>query len=251
MRRAIALACSYAQERRAFGKRLSDLPLHIDTLASLEAETRAAFLLAFELVELIGCQEAGEISSEQKALLRLLTPIAKLLTAKQAVAVVSEAIESFGGAGYIEDTGFPMLLRDTQVLPIWEGTTNVLSLDAVLRGDPAAGIAALSARVGSSRDALRHAELRSLSEVATSAIAKAQTWLSEARDSALLQASARRLAMTLGRSFELALLLEHAQWQLDTANDRSGIAAAKRFARTPIDQLCESLHEEASLLVGL
>ena len=63
--------------------------------------------------------------------MRLLTPIAKLLTAKQAVAVVSECIEAFGGAGYVEDTGLPALLRDAQVLPIWEGTTNVLALDAL------------------------------------------------------------------------------------------------------------------------
>lgn len=62
-----------------------------------------------------------------------MTPIAKLLTAKQAVAVVSECIEAFGGAGYVEDTGLPVLLRDTQVLPIWEGATNVLALDALLR----------------------------------------------------------------------------------------------------------------------
>lgn len=249
MRRAIALARSYAQERRAFGKRLAELPLHVDTLAALEAETRAAFLLAFELVELIGFQESGEISSEQKALLRLLTPVAKLLTAKQAVAVVSEAIESFGGAGYIEDTGIPMLLRDTQVLPIWEGTTNVLSLDAVLRGDPSAGIAALAARVRNSAETLKDAELRSLSERAIATVARAQSWLSEARDPISLQASARRIAMTLGRSFELALLLEHAQWQLDTANDRSGIAAAKRFARMPFDLLSDVSVEEADLLV--
>ena len=114
---------------------LSELPLHVDTLAGLEAETRGAFLLAFELVELMGRQEAGELSDEQRALLRLMTPIAKLLTAKQAVAVVSECIEAFGGAGYVEDTGLPALLRDTQVLPIWEGTTNVLALDALLRGE--------------------------------------------------------------------------------------------------------------------
>lgn len=249
MRRALALARSYAQERRAFGKRLAELPLHVDTLATLEAEARAAFLLAFELVELIGLQEAGESTSEQKALLRLVTPVAKLLTAKQAVAVVSEAIESFGGAGYIEDTGIPMLLRDTQVLPIWEGTTNVLSLDAVLRGDPLAGIAALGERVKRVRETLEHAELRSLGDVAISAIAKARAWLSEARDPAVVQASARRLAMTLGRSFQLALLVEHAQWQLDTAKDRSGIVAAKRFARTPIDQMYDGAEEEVSLLL--
>lgn len=248
MRRAIALARAYAEERRAFGKRLAELPLHVDTLATLEAETRAAFLLAFELVELIGSQEAGEISSEQKALLRLLTPIAKLLTAKQAVAVVSEAIESFGGAGYIEDTGVPMLLRDTQVLPIWEGTTNVLSLDAVLRGDPLAGLTALTARVRTAVHAASASELRTLGEHAVAALEQVRGSLSEPREPAALQAAARRVAMTLGRTFELALLIEHAQWQLDTSNDRSGIAAARRFARTPISQLFDSEDEEARLL---
>ncbi|HET9448569.1 MAG TPA: acyl-CoA dehydrogenase family protein, partial [Steroidobacteraceae bacterium] len=147
MRRALALARSYAEQRRAFGSMLNQLPLHVDTLAGLEAETRGAFLLAFELVELMGRQEAGELSDGQRALMRLLTPIAKLLTAKQAVAVVSECIEAFGGAGYVEDTGLPALLRDTQVLPIWEGTTNVLALDALLRGELTAALPAVHARI--------------------------------------------------------------------------------------------------------
>ncbi|HWK52337.1 MAG TPA: acyl-CoA dehydrogenase family protein, partial [Steroidobacter sp.] len=54
MRRALALARAYASQRRAFGAKLDELPLHVDTLAGLEAETRGAFLLAFELVELMG-----------------------------------------------------------------------------------------------------------------------------------------------------------------------------------------------------
>lgn len=77
-------------------------------------------------------------------LLRLLTPVVKLYTGKQvclvhfvivtcgldvpesnlyhpclvlfqAMAVVSEGLESFGGQGYIEDTGLPGILRDAQV----------------------------------------------------------------------------------------------------------------------------------------
>jgi acyl-CoA dehydrogenase len=249
MRRALALARSYAQERRAFGKPLAELPLHVETLADLETETRVAFLLAFELVELIGRQESGEIDAEQKSLLRLLTPIAKLLTAKQAVAVVSEAIEAFGGAGYVEDTGLPMLLRDTQVLPIWEGTTNVLSLDAMLRGDPAAGVEALAHRVSDCVRSAQEAQLVTAGKIATAAIAKAQAWLKQPRDGAAMQASARRLAMTLGRALQLALLIEHAQWQLDKQSDRSGIAAAVRFSLGPVDQLRDDSALEAQLLL--
>ena len=50
-----------------------------------------------------------------RLLLRLLTPVAKLYTAKVAVSVTSEGLECFGGQGYIEDTGIPAMLRDAQV----------------------------------------------------------------------------------------------------------------------------------------
>jgi alkylation response protein AidB-like acyl-CoA dehydrogenase len=45
----------------------------------------------------------------------------KLYTAKQAIAIASEGIECLGGTGYMEDTGVPALLRDSQVTSIWEG----------------------------------------------------------------------------------------------------------------------------------
>lgn len=250
MRRAVALARSYATQRRAFGAALSDLPLHVDTLAGMEAETRAAFLLAFELVELLGAQEANAIDDGQRALLRLLTPIAKALTAKQAVAVVSEAIEAFGGAGYIEDTGLPTLLRDTQVLPIWEGTTNVLALDALLRGDLAAGLAALTRRIDACNAGVRDQRLAALGQTAVAAIAHVRQWLTAHGEAAQLQAGARRVAMTLGRALQLALLIEHAQWSLEASNDNSGVAAAVRFAATPIDLLADILPADSSALFG-
>jgi hypothetical protein len=40
-------------------------------------------------------------------------------------------MELIGGNGYIEECPLPRLLRDAQVLPIWEGTTNILVLDAL------------------------------------------------------------------------------------------------------------------------
>lgn len=55
----------------------------------------------------------------------------KLFAGKLCVPAISEGIECFGGQGYIEDTGLPTLLRDAQVTPIWEGTTNVLAMDVL------------------------------------------------------------------------------------------------------------------------
>src|SRR5262245_3516810 len=131
MRRSIALAVDYSYKRVAFGNLLSNKPLHVDTLEGMQAEAEGAFHLAFFVAEMTGRLETNEITDDQVSLLRLLTPLMKLTTAKQAVAVASEALEAFGGAGYVEDTGLPVLLRDAQVLPIWEGTTNVLALDAL------------------------------------------------------------------------------------------------------------------------
>jgi len=50
-------------------------------------------------------------TTESSGRRRLVTPLAKLTTGKQAVAATSEAVEGFGGAGYVEDTGLPRLLE--------------------------------------------------------------------------------------------------------------------------------------------
>lgn len=129
MRRGLDLAWSYAKKRKAFGAYLIDHALHKKTLQDLEVEFEKCFKLTFFVVELLGKEECAVATDEEKKLLRSLTPLVKLYTAKKSLAVSSEVIESFGGAGYIEDTGLPYLLRDAQVYSIWEGTTNVLALD--------------------------------------------------------------------------------------------------------------------------
>ena len=62
-------------------------------------------------------------------LLRILTPVLKLFTAKECLSVISEGLECFGAMGYMEDSHIPKIYRDAKVTPIWEGTTNTLSLD--------------------------------------------------------------------------------------------------------------------------
>ena len=250
MRRGLALARSYAGRREAFGAPLATQPLHADTLAALEAETWGAFLMTFLLVELAGRAESGEIDEQQRALLRLVTPLTKLVTGKQAVAVLSEVIEGFGGAGYIEDTGLPQLLRDAQVLPIWEGTTNVLSLDALLRSDLHAGLGALLGRASGCLRALSEPRLVAVGRQAVGALERAALWLESGQDREVLQAGARRLALTLARALQLTLLAEHAQWLLDHGGDRRGYAAALRFSRLPVDLMHEVDPELDRLLLS-
>lgn len=253
MRRALMLAKDYARRRVAFGAPLSDKALHVDTLAGLEAETEGALLIAFRAVELLGKEECGELSEHEAALHRLLTPIVKLVTGKQAVVVASECLEAFGGAGYIEDTGLPRLLRDAQVLPIWEGTTNVLSLD-LLR---------VLAKGGTIEPLLREvracvegadAPLRQPAEAAVRAADHAAAWLArtlEAGGPAAVEAGARRLALTLGRSYELALLVREATRSKRSGDDAKPAAAARRFWRNGVDLVLDEAMDADAKTLGV
>ena len=234
MRRGLALARDYARKRVAFGAPLADKPLHADTLAGLQAEFEAGFHLAFYAVELLGRDEADGLDAAGRELLRLLTPVAKLTTARQSVMVLSEIVESFGGAGYVEDTGIPSLLRDAQVFSIWEGTTNVLSLDALRALQSGNALPALQIEIETLASSIRDVRLLETSKTAQAALHHAQQWIAQAQGEAL-EAGARRFALTLGRAFALLLLARHAQWSLDHEKDDRPLLAAMRFARSGVD----------------
>jgi len=241
MRRGLALARDYAKKRIAFGAPLADKPLHADTLGALQAEFEGAFLLTFRVVELVGKDEAGEITEREASLLRMLTPITKLTTGKQAVAVTSEVLEAFGGAGYVEDTGLPRLLRDAQVLPIWEGTTNVLSLDLLRVLARGGSISVIGEEVHACTEGATDGALRRCAEAARRAVAHAHAWAESARESGpiALEAGARRLAMTLGRALELAYLVEHAVWAKATSGDERPALSARFLARSGVDSILD------------
>jgi alkylation response protein AidB-like acyl-CoA dehydrogenase len=214
MRRALALAKDFAARRRAFGRPLLEQPLHAETLAALQVEWEGCFHLAFHLGLLLGRQEAGPAGRGEAAILRLLTPAAKLYTGKQAVAAVCEAAEAFGGAGYVEDTGIPTLVRDTMALPVWEGTTNVLSLDVLRAMDRDAAFPPLYEDVRSRLDGVRADGL----EEGVRRVRRAMDHLREAEsridsgDAAHAEAQARAFAFGLARAYAGSLLLEHASW---------------------------------------
>lgn len=215
MRRMIALARDYARRRTAFGKLLSEQPLHLETLAEVQVEYEGALALVLYVVSLMGREECGEATPEESAVLRILTPIAKLYTAKQGVAVISELLESFGGAGYVEDTGLPVMLRDAQVLSIWEGTTNVLSLD-VLRSMAKEGtlpplLAHLRQMLARSSHMAAEGERMRL-EAALDRIEMFAVQ-SMASDDAFAQSAARGFAYALARTTIGVLLHDLAQWQ--------------------------------------
>ncbi len=251
MRHALALAKDYAKRRVAFGAPLAHKPLHVDTLAGLEAEFEGAFLLTFRTIELLGREENGTLTESDASLLRALTPTVKLVTAKQAVALASEALEAFGGAGYVEDTGLPRLLRDAQVLPIWEGTTNVLSLDLVRVLSKGNGLRGIEEEVRACV-ADCPTSLRAPAEMAVRAVEHAEAWLRSAvrEGPNALEAGARRLALTVGRALELGLLVREATRSTPHGDDAKPAAAARRFARAGVDLVVdEPLESDARVLL--
>jgi hypothetical protein len=200
----------------------------------MQAEFEAAFALAFEVAHLLGRVEQQDATAGEAALLRLLTPLAKLWTGKLAIQLCSEALECFGGAGYIEDTGLPQLLRDAQVYAIWEGTTNVLSLDS------------LRALNGQAPQALREAVGHWLADgddmhaasVIQCTLDAATRWLEThgaQRDA--LEAGARGLALTLARCAAAALLARQAAWAKRQRGDLRPGAALRRFVSHGLDRL--------------
>lgn len=249
MGRGLALARDYARRRRAFGALLAEKPLHVDTLAALSAEYEAACLLTFHETLLLGRAETNVASDEERAVLSVLQPVVKLLTGKMAVSAASEVLESFGGAGYVEDTGLPALLRDAQVLPIWEGTTNVLSLETLRALSRERAFDAVMRSVRAHAASAQTAPLVELGATAVDCADRALAWAikTSAENRPELEAGARRFALTLGRSFALALMVEQAQWELTRYSDRRATLAASRFAAHGIEMRATPAFDSADL----
>ena len=139
MRVGVAQAIHHCSERSAFGTLLVDQPLMRNVLADLAVESEAATVAALRLArtfdEAHGDGEAGEVAPAGRAqeLRRLATPVLKYWTCKRAPAHAAEALECFGGNGYVEESGMPRLYRESPLNSIWEGSGNVQALD-VLRG---------------------------------------------------------------------------------------------------------------------
>src|SRR5690625_2033905 len=97
--------------------------------AKQEVELQALFEV-IELMDRVMSAEA-DASKQDEILFRLHVAIMKKETAEQAIHFSHEAIEMHGGNGYIEDFVTPRLLRDAQVLTVWEGTANILGLEVL------------------------------------------------------------------------------------------------------------------------
>ena len=153
MRRAHHDAMTVAQNRVVFGQRIIDLPLARRQLMKIMLATEQALSMSFVTADALDRAEAG--SQDAAALLRILTPTLKFRATRDARKVCGDALEMRGGIGYIEEFATARLLRDAHLGSIWEGTGNIVAIDALKRavgrhGAEAALAADLHARLDDS-----------------------------------------------------------------------------------------------------
>src|SRR3954452_1626795 len=131
MRRAWHDAMTVARNRVVFGQRIIDLPLARRQLMKIMLATEQALSMSFLTAGALDRAEAG--SQDAAALLRILTPTLKFRATRDARKVCGDAMEMRGGIGYIEEFATARLLRDAHLGSIWEGTGNIVALDALKR----------------------------------------------------------------------------------------------------------------------
>ena len=224
--RGLAWARAYAAVRTVAGRPLGSLPAHRATLADLAVDYAATLALVLKCCELTGRAEHGVATEDELRMLRGLTPVTKLATARWAVAGTAEAMECLGGVGYCEDSGLPALVRNTHVMPIWEGTTNVLALD-LRRAIARSG--ALEALLDGVVEGL--AGLRDDPAVAApvSETLRAAAAIRAASDRG--EESARDVAMAVGRTIACAELCRQGAWAARRGSGRTAAAASRLAAR--------------------
>ena len=199
MRRALVEAIHHTTHRHAFGGPLRDKPAMRNVLADLAIESEAATALAFRLAAAVDASVVDGGNEHEDALRRIGLPLAKFWVCKRTPMAAVEALECLGGNGYVEESGMPLLFRESPLNSIWEGSGNVNALD-VLRalGREPAVLDAWLTEVGAVRG-----EDRRLDAAITDV-------LDSLADIATAEAGARRLAAKMAVCLQAALLLRYA-----------------------------------------
>jgi putative acyl-CoA dehydrogenase len=195
MRRALAEASWHVGHRSAFGGLLADKPLMQNVVADLAIESEAATALGMRLAAAVDNLH----DPHEAALRRIALPLAKYWVCKRTPMMVAEALECLGGNGYVEESGMPLLFRESPLNSIWEGSGNVNALDVLraLSREPEV-LEAWIVEVGRARGADPRLD-RAIDGV-----------LESLADTSGLEVGARRLAGQMAACLQGALLVQYA-----------------------------------------
>jgi len=120
-----------------------DVQRMLATMKSITEAARALTYTACAEVDMAAGDLPTEMLARHNRRLGLLTPIVKGWCTETAQEVTSLSLQCHGGMGYIEETGIAQIFRDARILPIYEGTNGIQSMDLVGRkitGDGGLGI---------------------------------------------------------------------------------------------------------------
>src|SRR4029078_4398254 len=127
MRKALAEASWHVAHRSAFGGLLAAKPLMQNVISDLAVESEAATALAIRLAAAVD----NRTDPHEAALRRIALPLARFWVCKRTPMMVAEALECLGGNGYVEESGMPLLFRESPLNSIWEGSGNATPLDVL------------------------------------------------------------------------------------------------------------------------
>ncbi len=224
-RRSVLEATIYAWHRQAFGRLLKDLPLVRETLVRLIVELEAAAALVFGAM--------GTARDEQgQGARRLLVPLGKFRATRFGIEAATQAVEMYGGNGYVETFPLPRLLREAQCHTIWEGTENIICLD-VLRAMRTTGahdalFGWAEEIVAGAAHPLLAAPRAAVRRAVADARAATQALAGMERD--LIQLEARRLTGALADLAAATLLIEEARWEIETRGTARKAIVADLYA---------------------
>ncbi|WP_027802009.1 isovaleryl-CoA dehydrogenase [Paraburkholderia dilworthii] len=209
MRAALVQAIHHARHRSAFGRHLADQPLMRNVLADLALESEAATVLFMRLAHAFEQSADAQpttsaanspVASAERAWRRIVTPAAKYWVCKRTLEFTGEAMEVWGGNGYVETGPMARFYREAPVNSIWEGSGNVMCLD-VLRAMEREPEAAQALFAQWQADAAAHPAL----SAALGKLAVALNGPAEHREG-----SARRIAQQIVLIAQATLLIKHA-----------------------------------------
>ena len=226
-RRAFAEALAHAAAREAFGHRLTAYPMVQDQLVEMQVRVEASVALAFAAARAF--DEAQETPAEQPWM-RLVTALAKYLTAEWAITATSRAIEILGGNGYTEEYPTARLYRDAQVLTVWEGPPNIQALEVLrLAGAESPGLTAFHARLDAILNmpfvANHSAFVRSRALIFQTRREVAALTALIRDDQAEAQRQAHRLMDRMAKGLAAALLVEEAATDWGAGDARKAVVA--------------------------
>lgn len=231
MRRAMNESLYIARNRHAFGRPLIELPLMQRQLLKMMLTTEQGRSMVFHTAECLRRADKGD--EEASKLLRILTPLIKFRTTRDARKVTADGMEVRGGCGYIEEWSDARVVRDAHLGSIWEGTSNIVALDVFRAIRRESSLPVLSGYLHRLIDAsaLAKRERCLLKQVLNKAVMAAE----KVAENANSEHEVRRIASTLYHTTSAVFLAWEAQQQSDNQRRAALSALVLRYKLLPQD----------------